>query len=103
MFHRKIFAALPRKKMSTRGKRYSQQDITTLGPGLHSIALSSSKQLFSTCPKDPTGGQKLDKDVNLRGKSLTMGSNGMMTGTYGHNVGSNSGLLRSTGSFVLDI
>lgn len=41
--------------------------------------------------------------MNLRGSSVTMGSNSMMIGTDGHNVGSNSGFLRSTGSFVLDI
>jgi len=47
--------------------------------------------------------KELQKDVNLRGNSVTIGSNSMMIRTYGYNIGSSHVFLRSAGSFVLDI
>lgn len=64
--------------MSARAKRYSQQDVTLLGLGLHFIAWSKRSKPFSAPSKDPKGRQELQKDVHFRRNlSVTMRSNRM--------------------------
>lgn len=80
--------------MSARTKRYSQQDVTTLGLGLHFIARSKRNKPFSAQRMDPKGRQELQKDVHFRRNSVTVRSNSMTIEIYRHLL-NNSGLSRS--------
>lgn len=74
--------------MSERAQNISQKENVTIASCIAAFVMAK---------------KELQKDVNLRGNSVTIGSNSMMIRTYGYNIGSSHVFLRSAGSFVLDI